>query len=135
MSIQYKDAARIVRGRLLYTALVETVLFCWNHGCSIANPNKDVRRLARNSRLVMDLLTEYFHAASPSASPPVESGEYSLPNDARHLAHIFTSISGLHRAVLDSDRACARRIAGESPYETVRNLILFFEEQVNRPKR
>ena len=133
MSIRDENERSIVRGRLLYTALIETVLFCWNHGCSIANPHKDIRFLARNNRLVMDLLTAYFNAAPPPSEGGLGLGDdVSLPGDAAHLAPIFSSISGLHRAVLSSDRACARQIAGKSPYETVRNLILFFEEQVNR---
>lgn len=129
MSIQDENSRFVIRGRLLYTALIKTVLFCWNHGCPIANPHKDIRLLARNSRLVADLLMAYFNAAPPSSEDSSSIGDdFSLPGDAEHLAPIFSSISGLHRAVLSSDRACARRIAGESPYETIQNLILFFEE-------
>ena len=132
MSIQDKNNRFVVRGRLLYTALVKTVLFCWNHGCPIANPHEDIRFLARNSRLVMDLLTAYFNATRPLSGEGLGiDDDFSLPEDAEHLAPIFSSISGLHLAVLNSDRACARQIAGKSPYETLQNLILFFEAQVN----
>jgi hypothetical protein len=132
MSIQDENNRLIVRGRVLYNALIKTVLFCWNHGCPIANPHEDIRFLARNSRRVADLLTAYFDAAPPPSGDRSDVGDdFSLPGDAVHLAPIFSSISALHRAVLSSDRACAHRIAGKSPYETIQNLTLFFEEQVN----
>ena len=133
MSIHDESDRSIVRGRVLYTALIESVLYCWNHGCPIANPHKDVRLLARNSRWVSDLLTAYFNETpSPSEKRTVEEHDFSLPSDAEHLAPIFSSISALHRAVLGSGRTCARQIAGKHPYETLQNLILFFEEQVPR---
>ena len=77
------------------------------------------------------MLTAYFNEAPPSGDSSVEEYDFSLPSDAAHLAPIFSSISDLHRAVLGSGRECARKIAGKHPYETLQNLILFFEEHVN----
>ena len=128
MSFENEQHREIIRTKILFNALINTVLFCWNHGCPIANPNKEIRFLARNNHLVTNSLVDYFRDATSSTEDMgKESRCFSIADDILQLAPFSSTIWSLHDAVTGSSRLCARQIAGNNPFETLQNLILFFE--------
>ena len=136
MSFKNEHYREIVRARLLFTALMETVLFAWNHGCTAANPNEDVRYLAGNHRSVVRMIAAYFNQGLP---PPEDRNEtrsdFSVSYAGRQIGPVLETIRYLHDAVTGSSLDCARRIVGSTPHETIQNLIVFFEEAIpHRPR-
>jgi hypothetical protein len=134
MLFENEQHREILRTRILFNALIKTVLFCWNHGCPIGNPNKDIRFLARNKHLVTDSLVNYFRDAS---SPVEDMGKekicLSITDDIQQLTPFSSTIQNLHDAVMESSRLCARQIIGNTPLDTLQNMILFFEQHANKP--
>ena len=122
----------LIRIRLLYTALIETVLFAWRKGFPVANPHKDVRFLSRNTQIIIDSIVTYFNSAPISIGRKYfdqSNSEFILPENAEQLAPMITAISQIHYTIANSSHKYACMIAANNRYDTIRNLILFFEDQ------
>jgi len=132
MPLRSQEDQELILIRILYTALIKAVLVAWKHGCPVANPHADIRFLSRNNHLIIDSIVSYFN------SVPLPKGieyheqydtEYFLPEGAEQLIPMYEAISQLHHAVIYSDHKHARRIAGETKYDTISNMIVFFNDQ------
>jgi hypothetical protein len=124
------DNKKILRIRLLHTAMIRTILHAWNYGCSIANPRIDVRILALNHKYIVDAVLLYFCGAS-NLQKTEDHGcvnlEYLLPTEAEQLIPQLREMERIHRSMKSSGSDSAEALVGQDMFETVQNLIDFFE--------
>jgi len=129
MKLNDKD---LVQVRILYTALIKTVLIAWRQGYAVANPQMDVRYLARNNHLVINAIVSYFQSVPLPVgikSKEISISDFLLPDGAEQLIPMADAISKMHYSVIHSGQKYANRITGKNSFDTIRNMIIFYEEQ------
>lgn len=121
------DPKDILMTRLLYNAFVQTVLIAWNYGCSVAYPCKDIKYLSRNQYFIFESINNYI-------APEYKFSLQPVCNDGLYMKkyHLqYAAIKSVHDAVLISGKIEFTGLAGEKPFDTLKNLIIYFEKQIS----
>jgi len=119
-----------IRIRLLYTALIDTVLIAWNNGHVAANPNVDIRALSVNHHLIFNALIMYFCEGTDLDIPDSDlnaDSEYVLPPGAEQLIEQFQVLKKIHYLMKHCECENSKKIVGNDMFETIANLIKLFE--------